>query len=106
MPDFLAQSYLADRGKALAVMGRARQIRSPLLLRAILVPGDEIFLTLWCGLDADAVDTAAREAGLDPDRVVPAEELSPGPDRTEPGQGQQDGPGHQPGPTSEGGIKT
>jgi len=63
MPDFLAQSYLADRGTALAAMGRARQIRSPLLLRAILVPGDEIFLTLWRGFDADAVDTAAREVG-------------------------------------------
>ena len=87
MPDFLAQSYLAHRGKALAAMGRACQIRSPLLLRAILVPGDEIFLTLWRGFDADAVDAAAREVGLDPDRVVPAEELPPGPGHTEPGQG-------------------
>jgi hypothetical protein len=76
MPDFLAQSYLADRGKALAAVCRARQIRSPLLLRAILMPGDEVFLTLWCGPDADAVDTAAREVGLEPDRVVPAEELA------------------------------
>jgi hypothetical protein len=85
MPDFLAQSYLADRGKALAVMDRVRQIRSPRLLRAILVPGDEIFFTLWRGPDADAVDTAAREVGLDPDRVAPAEEL-PGPGRMESGR--------------------
>jgi DNA-binding CsgD family transcriptional regulator len=79
-------SYLADRGKACAVMGRAGQIRSPRLLRAIMVPGDEIFLTLWRAPDADAVDTAAREVGLDPDRVVPAEELLPGPERMEPGR--------------------
>jgi len=70
MPDFLAQSYLADRDEAIAAVGRARQIRSPLLLRAILVPGDEMFLTLWRGADADAIDTATREAGLGPDRVV------------------------------------
>ena len=86
MPYYLAQSYLADRGKALAAIGRARQIRSPLLLRAILVPADEIFLTLWRAPDADAVDTAAREVGLDPDRVVPAEELLPGSERMEPGR--------------------
>ena len=86
MPDFLAQSYLADRGKALTAMGRTRHIRSPLLLRAILVPGDEIFLTLWRGVGADAVDTAVREVGLDPDRVVLAVELPPGPGRMEPGR--------------------
>ena len=92
MPDFLAQSYLADRGKAPAAIGRARQIRSPLLLCAILVPGDEIFLTLWRGFDADAVDSVAREVGLDPDRVVPAEELPPGPGRMEPGGRSRAGP--------------
>jgi hypothetical protein len=85
MPDFLAQSYLADRGKALAAVSRARQIRSP-LLHAILVPGDEIFLTLWRGPDEEAVNTAAREAGLDPDRVVQAEELPTGAGRFEPGR--------------------
>ena len=86
MPDFLAQSYLADRDMALAAVGRARQIRSPLLLRAILVPGDEIILTLWSGPDAGAVDTATREVGLGPDRVVQAEDLTAGPDRMEPGR--------------------
>jgi hypothetical protein len=105
MPDFLAQSYLADRGKALAAIGEARQIRSPLLLCAILVPSDEIFLTLWRGCDADAVDTAAREVGLDPDRVVRAEQLPPGPGRMEPGRVQQGGPRHQSGPAREGGMK-
>ena len=105
MPDFLAQSYLADRDEAIAAVGRARQIRSPLLLCAILVPGDEIFLTLWRGFDADAVDSAAREVGLDPDRVVPAEQLPPGPDRMEPGRVQRGGPRHQSGPACEGGTK-
>ena len=76
MPDFMAQSYLADRDQAVAAIVRARQIRSPLLLRAILVPGDEIFLTLWRGDDADAVDAATREVGLGPDRVVHIEELT------------------------------
>jgi hypothetical protein len=78
MPDFLAQSYLADRDEAIAAVGRARQIRSPRLLRAILVPGDEMFLTLWRGADADAVDTVTREVGLGPDRVVYVEELTGG----------------------------
>ena len=86
MPDFLAESYLADRSKALAAMGRARQIWSPLLLSAILVPGDEMFLTLWRGADADAIDTATREAGLGPDRVVYVEELTADLGRTEPGR--------------------
>jgi hypothetical protein len=86
MPDFLAQSYLADRDEAVAAVGRARQIRSPLLLRAILVPGDEMFLTLWRGADANAVDTATREAGLDADRVVYVEELTADLGRTQPGR--------------------
>jgi hypothetical protein len=86
MPDFLAQSYLADRNEAIAVVGRACQIRSPLLLRAILVPGDEMFLTLWRGADADAVDTATREVGLGPDRVVYVEELTADLGRAEPGR--------------------
>jgi hypothetical protein len=86
MPDFLAQSYLADRDEAIAAVGRARQIRSPLLLRAILVPGDEMFLTLWRGADADAVDTATREVGLGPDRVVSVEELTADLGRAEPGR--------------------
>jgi hypothetical protein len=63
VPDFLAQSYITDREQAIAAVGRASQIRSPLLLRAILVPGDETFLTLWRGPDADAVDTATRDVG-------------------------------------------
>jgi len=78
MPDFLAQSYLADRDEAIAAVGRARQIQSPQLLRAILVPGDEIFLALWRGADADAVVTVTREIGLGPDRVVHVEELTAG----------------------------
>jgi hypothetical protein len=86
MPDFLAQSYLTDRNEAIAVVGRACQIRSPLLLRAILVPGDELFLTLWRGADADAVDTATREVGLGPDRVVYVEELTADLGRAEPGR--------------------
>jgi hypothetical protein len=86
VPDFLAQSYITDREQAIAAVGRASQIRSPLLLRAILVPGDETFLTLWRGPDADAVDTATRDVGLGPDRVVQVEELTAGSGRTEPGQ--------------------
>ena len=86
MPDFLAQSYVADRGEAIAAIGRARQIRAPLLLRAIFVPGDEICLTLWRGADADAVGTATRDAGLGPDRVVHVEELAADHDWTEPGR--------------------
>jgi hypothetical protein len=85
MPDFLVQSYLADREEAIAAAGRARRIRSPLLLRAILVPGDEVLLTLWRGADADAVDTATREAGLGLDRVIRAEELMADPGRVESG---------------------
>ena len=84
MPDFLAQSYLADRDEAVAAVERARRIRSPLLLRAILVPGDEMFLTLWRGADANAVDMATREAGLGPDRVVYVEELTADLGRPEP----------------------
>lgn len=75
MPDFLAQSYVAHREEAVAAVRKARLVRSPLLLRAILVPGDEVFLTLWRGPDADAVGTAAGDVGLGPDRVVPVEEL-------------------------------
>jgi hypothetical protein len=75
VPDFLAQSYVAHREDAVAAVRKARLVRSPLLLRAILVPGDEVFLTLWRGSDADAVGTAARDVGLGPDRVVPVEEL-------------------------------
>jgi hypothetical protein len=86
MPDFLAQSYLADRDEAVAAVGRARQIRPPLLLRAILVPGDEMFLTLWRGADANAVDMATREAGLGPDRVVYVEELTADLGRSKPGR--------------------
>ena len=86
MPDFLAQSYLADRDEAVAAVERARRIRSPLLLRAILVPGDEMFLAFWRGADADAVDTATREAGLGPDRVVYVEELTADLGRREPGR--------------------
>jgi len=85
MPEFLAQSYLADREEAIAVAGRARQIRSPLLLRAILVPGDEVLLTLWRGSDADTIHTATRAVGLGLDRVIQAEELTADPSRTEPG---------------------
>jgi hypothetical protein len=76
MPDFLAQSYVAHREEAIAAVGRAREIRSPLLLRAIFVASDEIFLTLWHGPDADAVDTATRDVGLGPGRVVRIEELT------------------------------
>jgi len=86
MPDFLAQSYLADRDEAVAAVERARRIRSPLLLRAILVPGDEMFLTLWRGADANAVDMATREAGLGPDRVVYVEELTADLGRSKPGR--------------------
>ena len=86
MPDFLAQSYLVDRDEAIAAVDRARQIRSPLLLRAILVPGDEMLLTIWRGADADTVDTATREVGLGPDRVVCVEELTADLDRAEPGR--------------------
>ena len=86
MPDFLAQSYLADRDEAVAAVERARRIRSPLLLRAILVPGDEMFLAFWRGADADAVDTATREAGLGPDRVVYVEELTADLGRSKPGR--------------------
>lgn len=75
MPDFLAQSYVAHREEAVAAVRQARLVRSPLLLRAILVPGDEVFLTVWRGSDADAVGMAARNVGLGPDRVVPVEEL-------------------------------
>jgi hypothetical protein len=40
------------------------------------VPSDEIFLTLWHGLDVDAVDAAARDVGLGPGRVVCIEEVT------------------------------
>jgi hypothetical protein len=86
VPDFLAQSYVAHSEEAAAAVGRARQLRSPLLLRAILVPTDEILLTVWRGPDADAVSTATRDAGLSPDRVVPVEELTADPGRPEPGR--------------------
>jgi hypothetical protein len=76
MPDFLAQSYVAHREQAVAAVGRARLIRTPLLLRAVLIPGDEIFLTFWRGADADAVGTAARDVGLSADRIVHVEELA------------------------------
>jgi hypothetical protein len=76
VPHFLAQSYVAHREEAIAAVGRARQIRSPLLLRAIFVPSDEIFLTVWHGPDVDAVDTAARHVGLGPGRVVLIEEVT------------------------------
>ena len=76
MPHFLAQSYVAHREEAIAAVGRARQIRSPLLLRAIFVPSDEIFLTLWHGPDVDAVDKAAHDVGLGPGRVVRIEEMT------------------------------
>ena len=76
MPDFLAQSYVAHREEAIAAVGRACQIRSPLLLRAIFVPSDEIFLTLWHGPDVDAVDKAAHDVGLGPGRVVRIEEMT------------------------------
>ena len=85
MPDFLAQSYVAHREEAIAAVGRACQIRPPLLLRAIFVPGDEIFLTLWHGPDAVAVDMAARAVGLGPGRVVHIEELAAYPGPTDPG---------------------
>jgi hypothetical protein len=76
MPDFLAQSYVAHREEAIAAVGRAREIGSPLLLRAIFVASDQIFLTLWHGPDADAVDTAARDVGFGAGRVVRIEELT------------------------------
>ena len=61
MPDFLAQSFVTDRGEAIAAVARAHQIRSPRLLRAILVPGDEIMLTFWRGSDLDAVVDSAGD---------------------------------------------
>jgi hypothetical protein len=76
VPHFLAQTYIAHREEAIAAVGRARQIRSPLLLRAIFVPSDEIFLTLWNGPSADAVDATARDVGLGPGRVVRVEEMT------------------------------
>jgi hypothetical protein len=85
MPDFLAQSYVAHREEAIAAVGRAREIRSPLLLRAIFVASDAVFLTLWHGPDAVAVDMAARAVGLGPGRVVHIEELAAYPGPTDPG---------------------
>jgi hypothetical protein len=81
VPEFLAQSYVARREEAVAALRRARQLRSPRLLHAILVPADEIFLTFWRGPDADAVAMAAHNAGLGPDRVIRVEELSGRPGR-------------------------
>ena len=91
MPEFLAQSYVARREEAVAAMHRARQVRSPRLLHAILVPADEIFLTFWRGPDADAVAMAARNVGLGPDRVIHVEELTANPGGTEPGRIRQAG---------------
>ena len=76
VPEFLAQSYVACREEAVAALRRARQVRSPRLLHAVLVPADEIFLTFWRGPDADAVAMAARNVGLGPDRVIHVEELT------------------------------
>ena len=91
MPEFLAQSYVARREEAVAAIRRARQVRSPRLLHAILVPADEIFLTFWRGPDADAVAMAARNVGLGPDRVIHVEELTANPAGTEPGRIRQAG---------------
>ena len=76
MPDFLAQSYVAHREEAIAAVGRAREIRSPLLLRAIFVASDEVLFTLWHGADENAVGTATRDVGLGPGRVVRIEEMT------------------------------
>ena len=76
VPEFLAQSYVACREEAVAALRRARQVRSPRLLHAILVPSDEIFFTFWRGPDADTVALATRAVGLGPDRVIHAEELT------------------------------
>jgi hypothetical protein len=91
VPEFLAQSYVARREEAVAAIRRARQVRSPRLLHAILVPADEIFLTFWRGPDADAVAMAARNVGLGPDRVIHVEELTANPGGTEPGRIRQAG---------------
>ena len=96
MPEFLAQSYVACREEAVAALRRARQVRSPRLLHAILVPADEIFLTFWRGPDANAVAVAARVVGLGPDRVIHAEELTADPAAPRPANvpGGRNGSGH------------
>jgi hypothetical protein len=90
MPDLLAQSYVAHRDEAIVAVGRAREIRSPLLLRAIFVASDEVLFTLWHGADENAVGTATRDVGLRPGRIVHIEELTAYPDLPNPaGSGRQ-----------------
>jgi hypothetical protein len=75
MPDFLVQSYLADAEQAVAAVSRARCLRSPRLLRAIIVPHDQLVLLLWRADDPEAVSTATRVVGLPSDRISPAQEV-------------------------------
>jgi hypothetical protein len=77
VPEFLVQSYVADPEQAIAAVGRARWLRSPELLRTIVVPGDEVVLALWRASDPDAVCAATLYLGLPADRISLAEEVSP-----------------------------
>lgn len=55
---------------AAAVTSEAGQIR---YLRAIFIPEDETCLLLFEATSAELVQATARRAGLDPDRVTPAD---------------------------------
>jgi len=75
MPDFLVHSYVADPGHVISAVGLAQRSDSPRLMRAILIPDDEIVLTLWRGADRDAVCQATSAMGLALDRISTAEDL-------------------------------
>jgi hypothetical protein len=77
MPDFLVESYVADLDQAISALGRARRLRTPRLLSAVHLPGDEVFLAFWEADDETEVGEATRKTGLPLDRIVPAHELAP-----------------------------
>jgi hypothetical protein len=89
MPSFLVETYVADDPSAQAEVERlARQAASLALdvrlVRTTFLPSDELALHLFRAPSLEALDRAARRAGLRYDRIVDALEGHSGPRKRTP----------------------
>jgi hypothetical protein len=82
VPSFLVETYVADDPSAHAEVERLAREAAALagdvqLVRTTFLPSDELALHLFQAPSAEALDRAARGAGLRYDRIVDALEPHP-----------------------------